>query len=364
MALKVGCQGFLYALNASNGPLLWTFPAAGSGESSPTEAAVTINGTPTALVFVGSGGNDNNGVFVGGEVYAIYANGNGAQSGTALWSFQTGAPVISSPTVAMMPDGTQVVFVGSVDDNLYALDAATGQPYWPHPFKAGCPIVSSPVVPPNVSVNGSPIIYFGSYDDNIYAVYASGANAGQVYWSYTTGNAIYSSPTVEPVTNSQNQKQNVVFIGSDDDKVYAIDADGPNYGQPYGPAPFVTGGFVHSSPTEATLANGDQVVFVGDDDGKLYAINAVTGLSYANWSQPFQRAATSIAGRWLRTAPSTLGRTITTSMPSTPARGPKLAAVLRGMRCMPRPRWPMGCSILARWTTKCTSGRSPVRRPA
>ena len=50
----------------------------------------------------------------------------------------------------MVADG--VVYIGSSDNNVYALNAATG------PFE----VDSSPAV-----VNG--IVYFGSYDDNVYA---------------------------------------------------------------------------------------------------------------------------------------------------------------------------------------------------
>ena len=58
-----------------------------------------------------------------------------------------------------MADG--VVYVGSGDDNVYALDAATGDVRWSYP--TGGEIFSSPVVPGNV-------VYIGSEDGKLYAL--------------------------------------------------------------------------------------------------------------------------------------------------------------------------------------------------
>jgi outer membrane protein assembly factor BamB len=77
-----------------------------------------------------------------------------------LWSVTTGGQVDSSPAVA---DG--VVYVGSRDDKLYALDAATGAVLWT--ATTGGDVSSSPVV-----ANG--VVYVGSEDSKIYAYDASG----------------------------------------------------------------------------------------------------------------------------------------------------------------------------------------------
>src|SRR5689334_17197744 len=55
------------------------------------------------------------------------------------WAFATPAPILSSPAVA---DG--VVYFGSDDERLYAVDAATGREKWKVP--AGGPVRSSPAV--------------------------------------------------------------------------------------------------------------------------------------------------------------------------------------------------------------------------
>ena len=65
--------------------------------------------------------------------------------------------------------------------------------------------LSSPAV-----VNG--VVYFGSDDGNVYALNAS---TGAKLWSYATGDGVDSSPAVA---------NGVVYVGSDDGNVYALNA--------------------------------------------------------------------------------------------------------------------------------------------
>ena len=51
------------------------------------------------------------------------------------------------------PRTANAVYVGSLDGNLYALNAQTGIPVWPEPFQTNGPIVSGPaLVPDGVAV--------------------------------------------------------------------------------------------------------------------------------------------------------------------------------------------------------------------
>jgi len=104
----------------------------------------------------------------------------------------------SSPTVV---DG--VVYFGSQDWTLYAVDADTGTKLWE--FRANSFVDSSPAV-----VDG--IIYFGSNDGNFYAL---NAETGVKLWSFRTGKANQSSPAVAG---------GMVFFGCDNSKFYALDA--------------------------------------------------------------------------------------------------------------------------------------------
>ena len=75
----------------------------------------------------------------------------------------------SSPVVA-----NGVVYVGSIDGNLYALNAGTGALLWK--YTTGSAVDSSPAV-----ANG--VVYVGSDDNNLYALNAS---TGALLWKYMT----------------------------------------------------------------------------------------------------------------------------------------------------------------------------------
>ncbi len=113
---------------------------------------------------------------------------------------------------------------------------------------SGYLIQSSPAV-----ANG--VVYVGSDDDHLYAY---NAQTGAQLWSAATGSLIRSSPAVA---------NGVVYVGSDDDHLYAFNAQ---TGASLWSA--ATGSFISSSPA---VANG--VVYVGSSDGNLYAFDAQTG---------------------------------------------------------------------------------------
>jgi serine/threonine protein kinase len=118
------------------------------------------------------------------------------RGGSQKWTFGAGNAVFSSPTVI-----NGIVYFGSYDRNLYALNAASGQKVWE--FRTGNTVYSSPTV-----VNQ--VIYCGSHDGNLYAL---DTTSGQKIWSFHLGNQVLSSPTVD---------SGVVYIGSADGKLYAI----------------------------------------------------------------------------------------------------------------------------------------------
>jgi outer membrane protein assembly factor BamB len=77
--------------------------------------------------------------------------------------------VYSSPAVA-----NGVVYIGSDDNNVYALSASTGVKLWS--YATGSSVFSSPAV-----ANG--VVYIGSDDGNVYSLNAS---TGAQLWSYAT----------------------------------------------------------------------------------------------------------------------------------------------------------------------------------
>jgi outer membrane protein assembly factor BamB len=100
----------------------------------------------------------------GGPLYAIDAH-----TGALLWSYVVNGSSVP-PAVA---DG--IVYFGSADDNVYALNARNGAPLWT--FNTGAFVSSSPAV-----VDG--VLYIGSGDGKLYAL---NAHTGAKLWSYTTG---------------------------------------------------------------------------------------------------------------------------------------------------------------------------------
>ena len=135
-------------------------------------------------------------VFLGSMDWQVYALD--ITRGWKVWEFRTNKPVVSSPSY-----GDEKIFIGSVDGNLYAIDAASGRERW-H-FKAGDQITSSPAY-----VDGA--VYFGGVDGQVYSVEAK---SGQLLWSFQTDGPVTSSPVV---------RDGVVYVGSNDHCIYALKA--------------------------------------------------------------------------------------------------------------------------------------------
>src|ERR1051325_3014240 len=116
-------------------------------------------------------------MFRGGPALLGVASGNLQKELALLWSFKTQGPVKSSAAVV----GGRV-FIGSDDQNLYALELASGKKIWS--FKTEGPVESSPLV-----LDGK--VYFGSSDAWLYALEAA---SGKLLLKYQTGDRILGSP--------------------------------------------------------------------------------------------------------------------------------------------------------------------------
>jgi len=201
-----------------------------------------------------------------------------------IWKYKVGDSDISAPIVDR---GT--LFVGSDDNNLYALDAATGELKWKYPAlgKVYTPTAKDGLVfaasfdnylyaldsngnlrwktSTGSSMASPPVVYndilFGGFDKYIYAIYVVN---GSIKWTYATGEWIESTPAIS---------QGTVYAGSNDKKIYALDAGNKNLRWSY-----VTGGSISSSPS---VVNG--VLYVGSRDNKVYAIDSVDGT--LKWSE-------------------------------------------------------------------------------
>jgi outer membrane protein assembly factor BamB len=159
--------------------------------------------------------------------------------------YYTLSDVQSSPAVV-----NGVVYFGSDDNNVYAVNATTGARLWR--YTTGGYVNSSPAV-----VNG--VVYFGSGDNNVYALNAS---TGGLLWKQANGGSGAFSPAVA---------NGVVYIG-DGGSISALNAGtGALLWRYASIVSFVS--FLSASPP--AVENG--VVYFGTIDGYVYALNASTG---------------------------------------------------------------------------------------
>lgn len=162
-----------------------------------------------------------------------------ASGGDVLWEFDA-AQVVAAPTVV---DGT--VYVGTWDDNVYALNANDGSEQWA--FQTASNVNTAPMV-----VDGG--VYVACMNPGI--MYRLDAAYGTKTWEFRPNDWVNSSPTVADDT---------VFVGSKDQHLYALDRGVGSVRWKY-----QTGDAIRGAPTVA-----DGSVYVGSDD--LYAFDAQDG---------------------------------------------------------------------------------------
>jgi eukaryotic-like serine/threonine-protein kinase len=262
-------DNYVFALNASNGNMVWSYCTGGFLFTSPAIA----NG----VLYIGS--YDGYVYALGGESVIVptptpqpstnewpmyrhdsqrtgksdsnVSNGNG----NLIWCFDTGVAYTSSspsdadrmrasPTVA-----GGVLYFGYNNVYYYALNATDGSLIWQ--VNIGSKVISTAAV-----FDG--VVYFGTlYDSHGYTIALNAAD-GSIIWRFATGNGIESSPTVI---------NGVVYIGASNG-VYALNA---STGALKWSSSF-TGCIGLSSPSIV-----DNVLYIGAFDGNVYALNANTG---------------------------------------------------------------------------------------
>jgi len=181
------------------------------------------------------------------ERTGVYPPGGPRELTELVWRFRVEYGVGSSPAVS-----GGVVYFGSRDNHLYAVDAKTGQERWR--FRIENWIDSSP------AVSGG-IVYFGSHDGHLYAV---DANTGEQHWRFRTESSFNASPTVSG---------GVVYFSGDDGNLYAVDAKTGEESwrldteDRISSSPAVSGGVVYVGSDN----------FLSKDNNSLYAVDAKTG---------------------------------------------------------------------------------------
>ncbi len=259
-AVYVGSyDGYLYAIDETDGTVRWRFRAQRGIVSRPLPTAdAVIFGSEDRTVYAisrqhgreiwsyrtnmavrSSAVSDDRACYLGSDDGFVYRLERAR--GTVGWRYRTWGPVRSTPVLV----GSVVVF-GSDDGYLYAVHRESGSLCWRVHF--GAPIQSSPAV-------DAGIVVVGAADG---AVRAVAETDGKLLWFYPTGKAVIASPTIVDGT---------VYIGSADGAAYALDLHTGSLNWKTSLCRQVTG---------SATADGE-VLYVPGVDGAVYCLNRADG---------------------------------------------------------------------------------------
>ncbi|MBN2313530.1 MAG: PQQ-binding-like beta-propeller repeat protein [Sedimentisphaerales bacterium] len=189
-------------------------------------------------------------MFRGGQSLPGVAEGSLPDSFRVIWKFKTEDDVKSSPVIV---DG--LVFVGSSDENVYAIDLANGQKVWS--YKTTDAVEATPCV-----VERS--VYIGSLDGFLYAL---DAQDGSLRWKYKTDGQI---PGAANWTRSP--KGDIwILVGSYDNILHCLDSKDGSVIWTY-----ETDNYINGSP-----AVDDQKTVFGGCDALIHVVSLVDGSKVA-----------------------------------------------------------------------------------
>lgn len=247
----IGSEDFnLYAIDAISGKLIWKFITNGAISSTPTVSKGKV-------------------MFLSMDGYFYCLN---QEDGKLIWKFKTGGEskykVKDYYNLSFQPDfwgfylssavvNDNLVYFGSSDSYIYALNIETGENIWK--YKTEASIHSSPAI-----YNNSLVI--GSWDSNIYCL---NATTGVENWKFSTGKdkeyyvmmGIQASPSID---------SNMTFIGSRDAKMYALNTS-------TGDTIWTNKNF-NGSWMPSSAAIGKDYIYTGSSDAfRFYSIDKFTG---------------------------------------------------------------------------------------
>jgi outer membrane protein assembly factor BamB/tRNA A-37 threonylcarbamoyl transferase component Bud32 len=171
-----------------------------------------------------------------------------------LWSFECEDEIRGTPIVYR-----DIVYIGCYDNNVYALNAKTGEFLWKYATDGG--ITGKPAAEDGV-------IYIGSEDSRLYAITA---DRGPLIWTYYAEGPIRSSPTIS---------DGHIFVGSDDSRIHVVN--------------MVTGRRAWradvSAPIWSTPLVADERVYFGCESGDFYCFDF---RGERKWRKKVKRSVTS-----------------------------------------------------------------------
>jgi outer membrane protein assembly factor BamB len=252
-----GAPQQVYVLDAETGVQQTGFVPSGDFSGVTWWSPVTLG---DALAYVGFSEQ--------AKSYGLYAFD--PETSQQRWQVPADDLILAAPTYA---DG--VVYFGTSDGSVYAVEAETGvvKPGWS--FAAEEAIWGSPLV-------AAGKVYVPSMDHNLYCL---DAETGELLWTFEAGGALAVQPTLE---------DGILYFGAFDGRVYAIQADS---GEPVEGFDFQAGNWIWSE-----VAVADDQLYVTSLDGKLYALDPSSGVVMPSY--PYD------AGSPLRAAPVPAGEAV------------------------------------------------------
>lgn len=204
-------------------------------------------------------------VVVGDRVYFTDAAGStwcypsGRPGAEPLWHHYSGAPIVSSPVVA---DGT--VYISNVGDQVYALDAGTGDLRWRFEHRLDVARTSSLELlgAPRPAVQGD-TVYAGFSDGFLVAIDRA---AGTERWNASVGEGTYPD-LIAPALAWDGS----LLVAGFDRPLVSLD-----------PATRAARWRIDAGTAAAMTADGARV-YVGGSDGVLRAVDRVTGELAWTW---------------------------------------------------------------------------------
>ena len=193
--------------------------------------------------------------------------GRGPENLSLVWSFATKGAIVSSPSIV-----NGVVYFGSQDHNVYAVNAETGDKIWS--FKTNNTIESSLAVADGKVVTGAEDGYVYCLDTK---------NGKQLWKTFVDGNQPVTYGAAVMIRSSPAIIDDTVYIGSLDGNLYAINlADGTIMWK------YQTGGWIKSSPTVF-----DGAVYVTSetpgDSSTIYKLDATSGVRIWKRNLPYEQ---------------------------------------------------------------------------
>jgi eukaryotic-like serine/threonine-protein kinase len=183
-------------------------------------------------------------MFRGNNARTGYCADSSFYPGTAAWVDTLGGPIVSSPAIV-----NNVIYVGSRDSCMYAINALTGTVIWKH--ATGGWMDASPLVDSGLVIAGSRDGYIHMLD----------AVTGEERAELIAGLQL-SSPAITA------QRKLVTGLGNDDVSFGVYDLEAPNWASPLAQWTLSFPQVSYSSPA---LAQGTAII--GANDGTVYGIN-------------------------------------------------------------------------------------------